>query len=316
MPRNADLDRIIQQLQNNDPPLQSLDLSDQYLSAEHVKPLAQALERNTSLTSLDLRSNSSGKEGAIALATALERNTSLRWLDLGNNAIHKEGAIALGTALKRNTSLEWLNLESNGISEEGAIELATALEVNSSLIALDLCLNRIGTDSAAALAKALMSNRSLTWLNLEGNFARGKENSTEIDQALERNIKLKERAFVLKIIDIARIGKLPVEIFKMIGHTAAENMYIPKTEKEIDNMLSLVFANISKRMNSALPAEEKRWQNDWKGKRIFHFPIHSPFFSLPPVPSYPPPPPPMRSQKADEKENTDKPSSSIECFMQ
>jgi Ran GTPase-activating protein (RanGAP) involved in mRNA processing and transport len=85
--------RTVQQLNENDPGLSSVDLKGIGLSDDGIGLLAEALKNNTQLTVLNLECNSIGVDGSRLLAEALKRNTTLRTVLLASNDIGAEGAV-------------------------------------------------------------------------------------------------------------------------------------------------------------------------------------------------------------------------------
>lgn len=145
-------------------------LSGNVIPACGVRPLAYALQSNSTLVELLLGSNAVGDVGARLLGHAVEVNTTLRRLDLGNNGIGNIGAQALATALQRNTTLQKLSLWGNRIGPRGAEALARSLGMSRcSLVELCLLGNRIGTVGACMLAQALETNGRLETLILADN---------------------------------------------------------------------------------------------------------------------------------------------------
>uniref|UniRef100_A0A8C9EP14 Capping protein regulator and myosin 1 linker 1 n=1 Tax=Pavo cristatus TaxID=9049 RepID=A0A8C9EP14_PAVCR len=71
------LDNLVQMIQDEDSPLQSLSLADSKLKTE-VTIIINALGSNTSLTKVDISGNAMGDMGAKMLAKALQINTKLR----------------------------------------------------------------------------------------------------------------------------------------------------------------------------------------------------------------------------------------------
>jgi len=72
------LDNLVQMIQDEESPLQSLSLADSKLKTE-VTILINALGSNTSLTKVDISGNGMGDMGAKMLAKALQINTKLRY---------------------------------------------------------------------------------------------------------------------------------------------------------------------------------------------------------------------------------------------
>lgn len=130
---------LLSKLANNDPGIQSLNLSDFDLTDSNAVELFAALSSNTTLTSLDLSENPITSVSLAAATPVLTlRNVSLRHLDLSCTNIGDIGAQTLAKILLVNTSLCSLELRDTGISERGSIALACALRYNQTLATLDL----------------------------------------------------------------------------------------------------------------------------------------------------------------------------------
>ena len=80
------MDHVLQQLRDNDPTLETLNLClwDNRLGEVGGAAVAAALERNTTLTALDFSYNDLREVGAMAVFGALERNTTLTELKLSD----------------------------------------------------------------------------------------------------------------------------------------------------------------------------------------------------------------------------------------
>uniref|UniRef100_A0A8B9VM92 Capping protein regulator and myosin 1 linker 1 n=1 Tax=Anas zonorhyncha TaxID=75864 RepID=A0A8B9VM92_9AVES len=84
------LDNLVQMIQDEDSPLQSLSLADSKLKTE-VTIIINALGSNTSLTKVDISGNAMGDMGAKMLAKALQINTKLRTVIWDKNNITAQG---------------------------------------------------------------------------------------------------------------------------------------------------------------------------------------------------------------------------------
>ena len=187
--------------------LESLNLSNNKITPEGIKGIADALRVNGVLANLDLSYNdlcglawdgegTYDANGITALAEALKVNRALTSLDVGANDLKKEATLAIVKAakLRKMTSLglaasgitqyeaaeiaEYvkdsgtltkLNLSSNVLGAEGGKAIAEALKVNAVLTNLDVQYNEISTEGAKAFAEALRVNAVLTTLNIDGN---------------------------------------------------------------------------------------------------------------------------------------------------
>ena len=154
--------------------LSSLELSDNIVTDEGVKCLAEALKHsNCKLNHLNLGSNEFTDEGVKYLAEALkDSNCTLNSLDLWGNNITDEGAEYLAEALKHsNCKLNSLTLAQNNVTDKGVKCLVKALKhSNCKLNSLDFCRIEFTDKGVKYLADALKhSNCKLNSLNLAIN---------------------------------------------------------------------------------------------------------------------------------------------------
>ncbi|XP_040611641.1 F-actin-uncapping protein LRRC16A isoform X2 [Mesocricetus auratus] len=101
------LDNLVQMIQDEDSPLQSLSLADSKLKAE-VTIIINALGSNTSLTKVDISGNSMGDMGAKMLAKALQINTKLRTVIWDKNNITAQGFQDIAVAMEKNYTLRFM----------------------------------------------------------------------------------------------------------------------------------------------------------------------------------------------------------------
>lgn len=178
MPRTVDFAAILQCLNDNNPKLTTLDLSDQDLKYYETSALTQALENNTSLQFLNLSNNYwIIAYDALNIARVLENNTSLKSLNLRETNICTDVS-AYGRG------------KTNGHTDIGIFAIAKALEENISLESLDISDNYISSSGNQALSQALEKNTSLLSLNLSDNC--NLETLDRINKNLERNLQLKK----------------------------------------------------------------------------------------------------------------------------
>ncbi|CAF4323214.1 unnamed protein product, partial [Didymodactylos carnosus] len=104
----------------------TLDISNNNISDERAKAIAEGLKRNQTLTTLDISNNSISDEGAKAIAEDLKTNQTLTTLYIDGNNISSVGAKAIAEDLKTNQTLTTLYIGGNNISGEGAIAKAIA----------------------------------------------------------------------------------------------------------------------------------------------------------------------------------------------
>ncbi|XP_043937380.1 capping protein, Arp2/3 and myosin-I linker protein 2-like isoform X2 [Protopterus annectens] len=108
------LHRIVQLIQDEDCPIQSLSVADSRLKSG-TNVLINALGSNTSLTKLDISGNSMGDTGAKMLAKALQINTKLSTVIWDRNNTTANGLFDIANALQRNYTLKSMPLPMNDI---------------------------------------------------------------------------------------------------------------------------------------------------------------------------------------------------------
>ena len=157
---------LLSRIQNNDPELTFILLSNQKLDNDDIRNLADAFVGNTFVKEIDLSHNKNDYIGAQYLAELLAKNTTVITVDLGHNNIGNVGIKHLTTGLAENTELQSLYLNKNNITQLGAQYIANLLLKNKSLQTIDLNENKISEFGIEQLVQALEKNTSL--LNLTG----------------------------------------------------------------------------------------------------------------------------------------------------
>ncbi|XP_039078353.1 capping protein, Arp2/3 and myosin-I linker protein 2 isoform X2 [Hyaena hyaena] len=110
------LHRIVQLMQDDDCPLQSLSVAESRLKlASSV--LLRALGTNPNLTALDISGNAMGDTGAKLLAKALRVNTRLRSVIWDRNHTSALGLLDVAQALEQNRSLKAMPLPLNDVAQ-------------------------------------------------------------------------------------------------------------------------------------------------------------------------------------------------------
>ncbi|EHB17027.1 Leucine-rich repeat-containing protein 16C [Heterocephalus glaber] len=108
------LHRIVQLMQDDDCPLQSLSVADSRLKLG-AGVLLRALSTNPNLTALDISGNAMGDTGAKMLAKALGVNTRLRSVIWDRNHTSALGLLDVAQALEQNHSLKDMPLPLNDV---------------------------------------------------------------------------------------------------------------------------------------------------------------------------------------------------------
>lgn len=104
--RTQELQEIVRRLQDNDPQLQALDLSNCDLTKNEVIAVAGALRSNSKLLKLDLSGNGIGDQEAVFLAKMLHSNKGLKELRIRNSKISYEGERRFNSLFSQNRTIE------------------------------------------------------------------------------------------------------------------------------------------------------------------------------------------------------------------
>lgn len=155
---------------------------------EGEEELVAAIQKNTTLSHLDLTDNFLGAINLKPLAAAFKASKGLTSLKLGMNAITDAGIEELATFYENNNTITHLDLNTNNITKTGAMRLATALKECSSLMALDLGRNPISDEGAEALDALILSNPNIMFACYMGQSAEA------ADALQERQAPIKELA--------------------------------------------------------------------------------------------------------------------------
>ncbi|CAB1323245.1 unnamed protein product [Coregonus sp. 'balchen'] len=109
------LQRIVQLIQEEECPLESLSVCDSKLKTG-TTILINSLGSNASLTKIDISGNCIGDTGAKMLAKALLINTKLRTLVWDRNNVTAKGFLDVANALERNFTLQHISIPMNDIT--------------------------------------------------------------------------------------------------------------------------------------------------------------------------------------------------------
>ncbi|XP_036897385.1 capping protein, Arp2/3 and myosin-I linker protein 2 isoform X3 [Sturnira hondurensis] len=110
------LHRIVQLMQDDDCPLQSLSVAESRLKLG-ASVLLRALATNPNLTALDISGNAMGDPGAKMLAKALRVNTRLRSVVWDRNHTSALGLLDVAQALEQNRSLKAMPLPLSDVAQ-------------------------------------------------------------------------------------------------------------------------------------------------------------------------------------------------------
>ncbi|XP_060248050.1 capping protein, Arp2/3 and myosin-I linker protein 2 isoform X4 [Meriones unguiculatus] len=110
------LHRIVQLMQDDDCPLQSLSVAESRLK-QSASILLRALGTNPKLTALDISGNAIGDAGAKMLAKALRVNTRLRSVSWDRNNTSALGLLDVAQALEQNHSLKSMPLPLSDVTQ-------------------------------------------------------------------------------------------------------------------------------------------------------------------------------------------------------
>lgn len=195
------LDDYLTALENVDPKVEEIKLSQKAIGVEGLKKLCESMLKNADKQSvqklfldgcditnegisilsnflanypkldyLDLRWNQIQASGMKLLATALVNpNCSVTCLNLEGTGLEKEGGDEIGNMLLSNHTLKHLSLNENSLGDEGVMLISEALAVNSSLITLHLARNNIMEEGVSTLVDSLKLNTTLKHLGLSDN---------------------------------------------------------------------------------------------------------------------------------------------------
>ncbi|KAG7468656.1 hypothetical protein MATL_G00145410 [Megalops atlanticus] len=110
------LHRIVQLIQEEECPLESLSVSDSKLKTG-TTILINSLGSNASLTKIDISGNLIGDTGAKMLAKALLINTKLRTLVWDKNNVTASGFLDVASALEKNSTLQHMSIPMSDVAQ-------------------------------------------------------------------------------------------------------------------------------------------------------------------------------------------------------
>ncbi|XP_031785211.1 leucine-rich repeat-containing protein 74B, partial [Nasonia vitripennis] len=200
--------------------VQTLNLQENYLTADACYYLNRLLLQNTVLSSLNLSNCKIGVEGAMRLEEGISSSSALRQLNLSYCELGKEGFYFIAKAVAANTLVQKLDISYNNLDEGAALymkimlvstesleslnaswndfytkdsseKLFSGLSLNTTLNSVDLSWNSFGKDSISHISNYISNTKNVKYLNLEANRLADAE-LLEVAQALLVNSSLQE----------------------------------------------------------------------------------------------------------------------------
>ena len=195
-----------------------LDLSDNNMSKEVVRDLADVIKNNVQLEELCLFNEL--QSCCTVISQALKRNSNLKKLNLNDNNMTGKVVYDLADVIANNTSLEVLCLGGNNLQSSVGV-IFQALKGVSNVKVLDLDDNSMSEEVASDLADVIKNNVQLEELRLCNNKLQS--SCTVILQALKRNSNLKK----LSLNDNNMTGKVVYDLADVIANnTSLEGLYL------------------------------------------------------------------------------------------
>lgn len=140
---NDEGSKILGEIVKNNKSLNFLDISNNALSENLIKPLSNAIKLNRTLENLILETNSLGSLGCSILCEGLKLNKGIQFLNLRNNTVGFEGAKHISDMLMVNRTLSNLNLQANLLDEHSITLIADKIGYNTELKIINLAYNQL-----------------------------------------------------------------------------------------------------------------------------------------------------------------------------
>jgi Ran GTPase-activating protein (RanGAP) involved in mRNA processing and transport len=134
---------LIGEIIKNNKSIKFLDISNNGLSENLIRPLSDAIKTNSSLENLILETNTIGALGCGILCEGLKINRGIRFLNLKNNSVGFEGAKHISDMLMLNRTLNNLNLQANLLDEHSITLIADKIGYNTELKIINLAFNQL-----------------------------------------------------------------------------------------------------------------------------------------------------------------------------
>jgi len=151
--------------------LKHLDLSNNVISAEAAKSVADAIINNTDFEHLNLSNCNLLKERLNVILEAAKRVSSLKYLNLSANIVDDKMASKVAALILNNQSLNYLSLSNCAIQETGFLKIAESL-TSTNLLNLEISSNVITNNITAKLVmiNAFGKESQLEYLSVSNCF--------------------------------------------------------------------------------------------------------------------------------------------------
>ncbi|XP_063293554.1 capping protein, Arp2/3 and myosin-I linker protein 2-like [Pelobates fuscus] len=205
------LHRIVQLIQEEDCPIQSLSLADSRLkSGTYI--LLNALGTNSSLTKIDISGNAMGDRGAKLLAKALQINNKLRSVIWDKNNTTAFGFLEIAHALARNYTLQEMPLPMSDISQayrispektEEAVQLIQQclLRNNQTKYTLPVEITGLQEETSSILCQEMVNEMCLNIQERIESLSTYPEKEAEFDLAFAEEA-VKDANFTISVLPV------------------------------------------------------------------------------------------------------------------
>jgi hypothetical protein len=168
----------------------SLDVSGCRLTAQEVRTLCEAMERNSSMASLKWFGNDCSAS-AEAIAAMLRQSTTLKLLDVEGCDLGPGGVRAIGEALLTNQTLQTLNLSQTRLEAEDWLAMKDVLAKNKTMLDLRMSMEPLpSSEIFDKFCAALACNTTLNRLALLRKGTLSPDQTDSLSRALGTNTSL------------------------------------------------------------------------------------------------------------------------------
>jgi Ran GTPase-activating protein (RanGAP) involved in mRNA processing and transport len=178
------------------------------LTAEGIRPIAEALGNDKQVTGLWLKRNPLRSDGMIWIGKLMQTNKNIQVLDLLNCGLLDDGVKILFDSLNENKTLKHIYLSANGITPIGLNYINDYYKNgNSSFETLFLGCNRIGNEGVKIISEFLKYDSKLERLNLASSRI-GAEGMKCLAESLKLHPKLSvlDLGYMRATMDLGELG--------------------------------------------------------------------------------------------------------------